>query len=71
MNEAKTIQEPNKKAWSIGVVIMRFLLVVTSPIINVVWLLLIVVEFISRMINNASLSKKWQTLIERIFKNAL
>lgn len=71
MNEAKTIQEPNKKAWSIGVVIMRFLLVVTSPIVNVVWLLLIVVEFISRMINNASLGKKWQTLIERIFKNAL
>lgn len=71
MNEAKNIQETTKKAWSIGVVIMRFLLVVTSPIVNIIWLLLVIVEFISRIINNALLSKKWKTLIERLFKNAL
>lgn len=50
---------------------MRFLLVVTSPIVNIIWVLLVVVEFISRSINNARLSKKWQTLVENIFKNAL
>lgn len=47
---------------------MSFLLVITSPIINIIWVLLIIAEFISHIINNATLSKKWQTLLEKIFK---
>jgi hypothetical protein len=71
MNTAIKKKETTKKALSIGVVIMRFLLVITSPIVNIVWLLLVVIEFISRIINNARLSSKWKTFIERVFKNAL
>jgi len=71
MNEANNIQESTKKVWSIGVIIMRFLLVITSPIVNIIWLVLVVIEFISRVINNAELSKKWKTIVERFFKNAL
>ena len=63
--------KPQRPQLNIGVVIMGFLLIVTSPIINVVWVLLIVIEFISRIINNTRLSKKWQTLVEGIFKNVL
>ena len=71
MNKAKNIQKPTKNAWSIDVVIMRFFLVVTLPIVNILWILLIIVEFISKLIYNAKLSKKWKFTIERLFKNAL
>lgn len=71
MNEVKSIQETTKKAWSIGVVIIGFLLIVTSPIVNIVWVILVVIEFISRIINNAILSEKWKILVERVFKNVL
>jgi len=63
------MNEENKL--NLGIVIMRFLLVVTSPIVNIIWLLLIISEFISKLIYKSKLSKRWQRLIEGLFKNAV